>query len=129
MKTIREVLNNYKEYETFLDDRFGVRFCDFLTKEQMNKINYITSDENHKPLEWTRDNVLAQLKNDVAFGWEKCQDERSISASLMASAVCSWCKVLDDEGIRELDCDYDYGCYGDNIFKTVDEFYGFGITH
>ena len=129
MKTIQEVLNNYKEYETFLDDRFGIRLCGFLTKEQMKEINYITIDENHKPLEWTRNNVLAQLKDDVAFGWKKCQDERGTTASLMASVVCSWCKVLDDEGVRELDCDYDYGCYGDNIFKTVDEFYGFGITY
>ena len=33
MKTINEVLDNYDEYKTFLEDRFGRRFCEFLTEE------------------------------------------------------------------------------------------------
>ena len=40
MKQLSEILENYEEYETFLDDRFGRRLCMFLTKEQMRKIGF-----------------------------------------------------------------------------------------
>lgn len=33
--------------------------------------------------EWTRENILEQLKSDVEFGFEKALDQRGISASLM----------------------------------------------
>lgn len=45
MKTINEILSNYKEYKTFLDDRFGVRFCEFLTLEQMEAIGFGYGDK------------------------------------------------------------------------------------
>ena len=32
MKSIEEILDNYSEYETFLDDRFGRRFADFFDR-------------------------------------------------------------------------------------------------
>ena len=80
MKTIKEVLENYKEYEVFLDDRFGVRLCQFLTIEQMKQIGFEYKDQEesnkHKPKEWNEKNILAQLKEDVEFGWEKACDER-----------------------------------------------------
>lgn len=37
MKSINEIIENWKEWETFLDDRFGKRLCDFLTVEQAEK--------------------------------------------------------------------------------------------
>ena len=38
MKTLQEILDNYKEWEMFLDDRFGARLCSFLTVEQAKAI-------------------------------------------------------------------------------------------
>lgn len=126
MKTIEEIIENYSEYEVFLDDRFGVRLCDFLMVEQAEKIGYKFKEEyakEHKPKEWTEENILAQLKEDVDFGWEKCQAERGISAELMSEVVRRWCKVLEN-GLEDIP----YGWYGDNVFKTVDKKYSFGIT-
>lgn len=40
MKTLNEILDNYKDYEIFLDDRFGVRLSQFLTEEQLEKIGF-----------------------------------------------------------------------------------------
>ena len=40
MRTIKEILDNYKDYEVFLDDRFGVRLCQFLTIEQMKQLGF-----------------------------------------------------------------------------------------
>ena len=118
MKSIEEILANYKDYATDLDDRFGRRFCDFLTIEQMASIGFSYTDKEaekkHVPKEWTEENIIKQLKEDLDFGWEKCCDQRGISASLMADVVQTWCNVLEN-GLYDLA----YGYYGDNVFKTV----------
>ena len=125
MKSIDEILNNYSEYETFLDDRFGCRFAGFLTDEQMLKIGYEVKDEfkgKRKIKEWTEENVIAQLAEDLKFGWEKCCNKRGISSELMANVVRTWCKVLEN-GLEDIE----YGWYGDNVFKTVAEKYGVAL--
>lgn len=37
MKKIEEIIDNYEKYETYLEDRFGIRFIDFLTSDQAKK--------------------------------------------------------------------------------------------
>lgn len=89
MKTIQEILNNYEEWEMFLEDRFGRRFADFLTEEQAAQIGWRAA-EGHEwpaPKEWTRENILRRLESDVAFGFEKALDQRGISSSLMFEVV------------------------------------------
>ena len=118
MKTINEILENYKEYETFLDDRFGIRLCSFLTVEQAEKIGFAFKDEykdKHIPKAWTEENVIEQLKEDILFGWEKACDERGISASLMYEVVKSWCKVLENE-YKYFNA---YAPYGKPLFRAV----------
>ena len=120
MKTIKEVLNNYKDYETPIDDRFGVRFCQFLTAEQMEQIGFsLNADykDQHKPQEWTRENILTQLEKDVEFGFEKALDKRGISSNLMFSVVNSWNKILE-EGLQDWDTD-NYAQYGLPLFKAT----------
>lgn len=92
MKTLDEIVNNYEEWS--VDDRFGVRLAQFLTQEQLEKIGFKwNSDE---PKEWTRENILSQLKEDVEFGFEKALDKRGISASLMFAVVLRWNRVLEE---------------------------------
>jgi hypothetical protein len=127
MKTIKEILDNYKEYEVFLDDRFGVRLCQFLTIEEMGTIGFVYKDTEkakaHEPKEWTEENILAQLKKDVEFGWEKACDERGISANLMYEVVKSWCKVLENK-FADFDC---YAPYGEPLFMAVAGEYGWEL--
>lgn len=127
MKTIEEILNNYSEYETFMDDRFGKRLCNFLAVEQMKQLGFGYSDKEqeakHQPKEWTEENILEQLKADVQFGWEKAQDQRGISANLMYDVVKTWCKVLENELV---DFDY-YRPYGKPLFMVVASKYGFEL--
>lgn len=40
MKTLNEILDNYKDYAVVLDDRFGSRLAKFLTEEQLEKIGF-----------------------------------------------------------------------------------------
>ena len=125
MKTKEEILENYKEWATFLDDRFGRRFINFLTEEEMEKIGYTLNDEfkgKHEPKEWTRENILAQLKEDVEFGFQKALDQRGISSSLMFDVVRKWNKVLE-EGLEDWDED-EYAMYGLPLFKATAVKYG-----
>ena len=99
MKTIEEILANYKDYETFLGDRFGRRFSDFLTEEQAAGIGWHAAEGHEwpEPKEWTEENVLAQLKKDVEFGWSKACDERGISSELMYDVCKAWSSPLQAE--------------------------------
>lgn len=117
MKTIEEILANYKDYETFLGDRFGRRFSDFLTEEQAAGIGWHAAEGHEwpEPKEWTEENVLAQLKKDVEFGWSKACDERGISSELMYDVCKAWCRVLEN-GYEDFDA---YGQYGKPLFKAL----------
>jgi len=75
----------------------------------------------HTPRPWTREAVLEQLRDDVAFGLEKALGRRGLSASAMHSVVCMWLTVLEDDEIdRE-----DYAQYGLPVFRAVALKYGF----
>lgn len=119
MKTINEILDNYEEYATFLDDRFGKRLCEFLTIDQIEQIGFVTTNPNHKPKKWTYDNVLEQLKDDAEFGLEKAEAERGISSELMYEVCKSWCKVIEREDLILY-----YTDYGIETFENILEFIG-----
>lgn len=125
MKTIQQILDNWKDYKGFLDDRFGRRFSLFLTEEQANSIGWKAKEccEWPTPKEWTKENILEQLKEDVAFGFKKALDQRGISSSLMFYVVLKWNKVLED-GLEDWNED-DYAQYGLPLFKATAEKYGF----
>jgi hypothetical protein len=129
MKTLQEVLDNYKAYATPAFDRFGARLADFLNVEQVKltglevKEEYVADWKVEK--EWTRENILAQLKSDVFFGWEKACDGRGISSSLMYHVVMSWNKVLE-EGLENWDAD-NYAMYGKPLFEATAEKYGWEL--
>lgn len=125
MKTIEEIVENYSKYELPIDDRFGRRFAQFLTQEQGKKIGFVPK-EGHEwpaPKEWTRENILAQLKDDVAFGFEKALNQRGISSGLMFAVVLKWNMILE-EGLEDYD-ENDYAQYGLPLFKATAVKYGF----
>lgn len=125
MKTKEEILTNYSDWATPLDDRFGRRLIDFLTEEEMSRIGYELNEEfkgKHQPVEWTRENILNQLKEDVEFGFQKALDRRGISSSLMFDVVRKWNKVLE-EGLENWDED-EYAMYGLPLFKATAVKYG-----
>ena len=128
MKKIEEVLNSYDEYKIFLDDRFGIRFADFLTTEQLEKIGFKIKEEyieehNNNIKEWNKENVINQLKEDIEFGIEKAEDKRGISSSLMFDVVKNWLKILEDYDTLEYFNDYyDYGLNG--FYPARDKYCG-----
>lgn len=116
MKTLNEILDNYKDYAV---DRLGSRLAKFLTEEQLEKIGFkYDGDEPYpEPKEWTRENILEQ---DVEFGFEKALDQSS--ASLMFYVVLRWNQVLE-EGLENYP-EENYAMYGLPLFKATAVKYG-----
>jgi len=121
MKTLDFIIENYKS-ET-LDGRDLNRLAQFIPKEKLTEIGLSLKDENaewdHK--EFTRENILEQLKSDVEFGFEKALDKRGLSADMMHSVVQMWNWILE-EGLENFD---DYAQYGLPLFKATAVKYGF----
>lgn len=127
MKTLEYVKEHYDEFEadTFFDRRWTKRFIDFLPTEEWEHYGFAYTGETERTAkEWTEENILSQLKEDVDFGFEKATDERGISSELMAMVVNSWCKVLENG----LNLDGDDGYYHIKQFKVVDTYYGWGLA-
>ena len=121
MKTLDFIIENYKS-ET-LDGRDLNRLAQFIPKERLSEIGMSLKDESVEwnPKEFTRENVLEQLKSDVEFGFEKALGKRGISAGLMYEVVSMWNWVLE-EGLEDFD---DYAQYGLPLFKATAVKYGF----
>ena len=112
------------EEDSFIDTRFTKRLMDFLPTNEWKTFGYqYVGEGEYTPKEWTEENILAQLKEDVEFGIEKATNHRGISANLMFNVVKAWCKILEN-GLDTTD----YGWYGDKLFKAVDEYYKFGFV-
>lgn len=120
MKTLDHILNNYESKA--LDGRDIARLCKFLSVDQLTRLGYsVVEGAVHTPLAFTRENVIEQLKGDVAFGFEKALNQRGISAGLMYSVVSMWNWVLE-EGLEDFS---DYAQYGLPLFKATAIKYGF----
>ncbi len=128
MKTLEWVKENLNNMETSLDSRLGRRLCEFIPKEEMEKLGYVFEENETYPetiKSWTEENVLAQLREDLEFGIEKATHHRGISASLMWEVCMAWCMILEN-GLDEAYED-EYGWYGDKLFSAIDQKYHFGL--
>lgn len=117
---VKEHIEEFEE-DNFIDKRFTKRFLNFIPTSEWDKFGFkYVGEGEFTPKEWTEENVLAQLKKDVEFGYEKAVDERGISSELMAMVVNGWCKVLQNG----LNLDGDDGYYHIKQFTTVAKHYG-----
>lgn len=126
MYSIDYVKEHFDEFEkdTFIDRRFTKRFIGFIPTEEWEKYGFrYTEETEYMPKEWTEENILEQLKNDVEFGYEKSVDERGISSELMAMVVNAWCKVLQNG----LNLEGNDGHYHIKQFIEVAEHYGWEL--
>lgn len=123
MKTLEQVLSYKSEA---LDGRDTSRLAMFVPEADLSKIGVTLKDEyvgTHTPKEFTRENVLAQLEKDVAFGFEKALNQRGLSSSAMFQVVAMWNWVLE-EGLEDFS-ESNYAMYGLPLFKATALKYGF----
>jgi len=128
MKTREQVLTAIKNGRgrgrECLDGRDYCRLAAFFPATDWPTFKVIKTDgTNTDPvIDFTEENVLKQLKEDLAFGFNKALDKRGLSADAMHTVVQMWLWVLDaeDEFLT-----VDYAQYGLPLFKAVALKYGF----
>jgi hypothetical protein len=123
MKTLEQIKKEYKSIT--LDGRDLYRLANFVPKNELKDFGFKLEDSN---IEWVhipfiRENVLIQLKRDVAFGFEKALDKRGIIAATMFEVVRMWNWILE-EGLEDWD-GKNYAQYGLPLFKATANKYGF----
>ncbi len=115
------------EQDKFLDTRWTTRMMQFMPYEEWEKYGFKASEDfdpsTYKPKEWTEENLMEQLKEDVDFAIEKATNHRGISASLMNDVLISWCIVLEN-GLENTG----YGWYGDKLIIALNEKYNLGYN-
>lgn len=122
MKTLQQVKENYKSKA--IDGRDIDRLFQFIPENELPDFGIELKEEykgTHEPIEFTKENILKQLKSDVDFGFEKALNKRGISAGLMYEVVSMWNWILE-EGLENFD---KYAQYGLPLFKATAEKYGF----
>ena len=122
MKTLDQIAQEYKSQT--LDGRDLYRLAQFVPEERLSEFGLVPDpdyNDKHEVVEFTRENVLKQLKEDVEFGFEKALDQRSISSSMMYQVVSMWNWILE-EGLEDFE---DYAQYGLPLFKATAVKYGF----
>ena len=124
MKTLQQIKDSYKS-ETF-DGRDLNRLFQFIPSEMfpfcgMKLKPEATKEQRGEATEFTKENVLIQLQQDVEFGFEKALNKRGLSSSMMAEVVKMWNWILE-EGLEDFD---EYPMYGLPIFKATALKYGF----
>lgn len=109
------------------DGRCFNRLAEFMTLAQMESVDLAYNDPEqaakHVAKEWTRENILEQLKQDTEFAFEKALNKRGISAGCMFAVLQMWGWVLE-EGLENWP-DHDYAQYGLPLMKATAVKYGF----
>ena len=128
MKSLEYVKEHISEFEEddFLDQRWTKRFLDFVPVAEWEKYGFkcTGNPDDIQTKEWTEENILEQLKEDVEFGYGKAVCGRGISSELMAMVVNAWCKILENG----LNLDGDDGWYHVKQFTTVAKHYGWELS-
>lgn len=124
MKTLEQAIAHG---QWSFDGRCRARLAAFMTANQVKEAGMeFTNPEAeaaHQPIEWTRDNILSQLKQDTDFAFEKALDKRGISAGCMFAVLQMWGWVLE-EGLENWP-DHEYAQYGLPLMKATAVKYGF----
>ncbi len=120
MKTLEKIKKLYK-IQT-IDGRDLNRLAKFIPLKDFKSFGLVyTGNVEHKHIEFTKENILKQLEQDVNFGFEKALNKRGISAGLMYGVVSMWNWILE-EGLEDFT---DYAQYGLPLFKATAKKYNF----
>jgi hypothetical protein len=119
MLTQEQVLTEIKagRASKALYGRDYARLSSFFPASELETLGFsLKEGAVHEAIEWTEENVKAQLAKDLAFAFEKALGKRGISADLMSCVIQTWMWVLEEKELSELD---DYPQYGLPILKAV----------
>lgn len=120
MKTLEQIKELYQSKA--LDGRTLAGLIAFIPEKDLHHFDFnIKEGCVHESVDFTRENVLAELEKDLEYAFAKALDRRSFSAELMYNIIRTWNWILE-EGLEDFD---DYEMYGLPLFKATAIKYGF----
>lgn len=117
MIKLNYIINNWDRFYVSIGDRL----CQFLTNEQEKFVGWEIKEPNMIHKEFTKQNVINLLKEDVEFGFKMALSKRGFSAGAMYENVKDWLFILEDP-LKDFN---NYPMYGLPLFKAVAIKYGF----
>jgi len=121
---VLEAIKDGKESQCWTDSRDYMRLIIYFDTSEWYHFGFEINDgKSHTPKDWTIDNILNQLKDDLEFAFEKALNKRGISSSEMFEVIKMWMWVLEDE-LQNFKDD-EYAMYGLPLYKAVALKYGF----
>lgn len=99
-----------------------IRYIKFNDIKDLLKDDVDESEWNKTILDFTEENVLNQLSDDLEFAFEKALNKRGLSAGIMYETIKTYMYILEDEELLDFS---DYAQYGLPLFKAVAVKYDF----
>lgn len=127
MRTYREIRDRVAKIKANGEDFFGDQMADLLIRlprEEMPAGLSFSPGEDYKLMSLDRNDVLAEMKDYMAFALTKAEDHRGLSASRSVSHYRAWIWLLGDEDFQAIDWDQ-YGPYGAPILKQICDRFAF----
>jgi hypothetical protein len=130
MRTLDDIVEYYRKHGK--DDLLGFSaevLLPYLPAEKLRKFAKDDADLSEwepKPLD--RETVLAEMKEYMAFAWDKVYAHRGISASRSVEKMAAWVWLLADEDTYAFAKESEhYTNYGAPILMKICQVYGFPI--
>lgn len=135
MKTVEQI--KQKINEGFENDFLGFGISDIIYALSFeDAVEYLTEDFKSKETakeEWEADSyktdeaVKKAMLDYLPFAWEKCRDERGLSADRSIQHFIAWAWLIDDEFCNEIERMYNenYSPYGRPILEYIGERLGY----
>lgn len=128
MRTAEEIVQQIKGSKSLFGFEVSVWivYLPFEQARQFLKPEADVSKWEYK--EPTRENILSEMREYMAFAWSKVQDHRGLSANRSVEKMKAWLWLLEDqESFDFADDESNYAQYGAPILKHISEKYGFEI--
>lgn len=128
MRTPREIAEHYSRHQK--DDLLGftggvlVSHLPFDLAQPFLKPSVTSEEWGPLPLVW--DAVLAEMREYMAFAWEKALNHRGISASRSVEKMRAWLFMLGDDELAGMER---YENYGAPILLAICKKYGFLVPN
>jgi hypothetical protein len=133
MRTETEILTHLEKLQKH--DLFGFGTSVLITYLPFEKVKrFLNADvtaeswtKDSFPLPLTREAVMKEFANYMAFAWSKVQDHRGLSAQRSIQKLSAWAWLLGNDACVEKVTETDYAQYGAPKLKVICDAFGLPV--
>lgn len=104
MRTQEEIAARIKAKQSgFMDFTADalIQYLDFEHAKEFLKPEVTAEEWSKSAIPFTRERIIAAIKDYMAFAWDKARNHRGLSASRSISKMEAWVWALNDEGLEK----------------------------